>query len=90
MLSKNDLKELNQIDITQVKCNELKELTEIHIDEDLDIQKKLKNFFHDIKNPYCFKIYDTPVKINFSNSDKTLNDCLFKHFTSTKNEKDML
>ena len=53
---------------------ELVDINSIVIDENSDMKSKVLKYIEDVKNPYLFKVGDTIVKINFSDSDKTINE----------------
>lgn len=82
MISKKELVELSNIDFDNVDISTLKELTEIKIDKNANIEEKFDLFINQIGNPYMFTINKTPVKISFSeHTDRTLNDCLYQYFS---------
>lgn len=39
-------------------------------------EERLQDFIRQIKNPYCYLDGNTVVKISFSNTDTTMEDCL--------------
>lgn len=73
---------MSQMDITKISKLDLQELTDIKIDANMPIAERMEFFLSDIKNPYCFKVNGTPVKISFANHNKTINDCLYNFLVS--------
>jgi len=64
---------------------EIKELTDIHIDMELPIAERMEKYMDEIGNPYCFTVNGTAVNIRFSDTNKTLTESLYQYFTH-KNE----
>lgn len=46
------------------------------IDRTLPKEERIKDFIRQIKNPYCYKCGDVVVKVEFSDTDLTLEDCM--------------
>lgn len=86
MIDDATLKELSNVDLETVNKNQLKELNEIILDSEADINTKIEMFLTQIQNPYCFLVNGTPVKIVFENK-KTLEECLFNYFKTINGEK---
>lgn len=87
MLSNDDLESLSELNIESIKKGILKELTEITIDSNLNIEEKIESFFNKIHNPYYFLVNGTPVQITYNNhNNKTLDDCLYYYFNERKNK----
>ena len=82
LLSRNEMEELSKVSITSICPSELEELTSITIFTNASTGERMEMFLNDIKNPYCFKINGLPVKINFNNHNKTLEESLHEHFTN--------
>lgn len=84
MISKAQLQQMKNVDITQIEPHTLIEICSVHIDSSLPAAKKMQNYFEQIVNPYCFLCGDTPVKIRFVAEDKTLKQSLRNYFLSLK------
>lgn len=79
MLDYDCLEALSNVELANVDKTSLKELNDIVIDKEADIQTKIESFFNQIQNPYCFLVNGTPVKLVFENK-KTLKECLCNYF----------
>ena len=84
MLSRQDLEILSTVNIKDINKDELVELTEIDTDSDLSIEERFEFLLHKIKNPYCFLVNGNPVKIAFSNTERTLYDALKNYLINIK------
>lgn len=90
MLTRDELIELSKINLEDVNKNELKEITDIHIDQDSSIDVRFETFLAKIKNPYIFLVNGTPVQIIFDDhNSQTLDDCLLKYLIERKNLDNM-
>ena len=84
MITKLQLQQMRNVDITQVDRSTLVDIRNIHIDSSLPAAKKMQSYFEQIVNPYCFLCGDTPVRIRFVAEDRTLKQSLCDYFLSLK------
>lgn len=61
-----NLDEMRAIDIRTVNPESLVDITQIHIDENLEGEKRAEEFIRQVKNPYCFKVGKMIVKSSYS------------------------
>ena len=59
-----------------VKLEDVDELTSIKIDRRKPSNERILDFLTKVKNPYIFKVNGKLVRIRFSDTDKTAEDCL--------------
>lgn len=78
-----DLKELKRkvkyykdIPIDEINFADVIDIKDIKIDRRKSSDERLLDFLNVVENPYVFKIKGRVVKVNFSDSDKTAEDCL--------------
>lgn len=78
-----DLKELKRkvkyykdIPIDEINSADVIDIKDIKIDRRKSSDERLLDFLNAVENPYVFKIKGRVVKVNFSDSDKTAEDCL--------------
>lgn len=62
---KNDVTTLKSVDIRNVDKSSLVDLNSVHIDESKPVQERVLSFLQQIQNPYCFRIGDVAVKVNY-------------------------
>ena len=62
---KNDVATLKSVDIRSVDKSSLVDLNSVHIDESKPVQERVLSFLQQIQNPYCFRIGDVAVKVNY-------------------------
>lgn len=69
------LREMQEIDIRSVNPADLVDIENVTIRTDLPVEERLRDFIHQIKNPYCYRSHGVTVKISFAGKRK-LEDCL--------------
>ncbi|MFI3238266.1 MAG: hypothetical protein R3Y47_09625 [Lachnospiraceae bacterium] len=82
MLDIEQMETMAGADITSADKNRLVDISTIKVDKELPVKERIKNYIEQIKNPYCFKVNDTVVKIKFSDTDITMEQCLEGYFGS--------
>ena len=82
-LSEMDLQELKQVDVRTVDPDTLVDIKEIEIDRTLPKGERIQEFIRQIRNPYCFRVGDMGVKLEFLDSAPPLEDC-FTDFLQRK------
>ena len=61
-----NLEELRAVDIRTVKPENLVDITQIHIDENLEGKERAEEFIRQVKNPYCYMVGKMIVKSSYS------------------------
>lgn len=56
---------LRSVDIRSVDKKSLVDLNSVLIDESKPVQERVLSFLQQIKNPYCFRIGNVAVKVNY-------------------------
>lgn len=73
MMSVEAMKSVNP---KTVDRNNLVQRSSVRLDPAAPREERLRDFIQQIKNPYCYLDGKTVVKISFSSSDTTMEDCL--------------
>ena len=81
-INKEDLERMKQVDVRTVDRDSLVDIRAVKIDESLPKEQRFADFLRQIKNPYCFRCGKTVVKLNFADTDTTLEDCLKRYLRS--------
>jgi len=84
MISKSELIDMSDIDITNIDKSTLVDVDTIHIDPSQPIEKRMETFITAVKNPYCFLCGDTPVRVRYVSNKKSLEQSLGDYFISLK------
>ncbi len=71
-----DIVALKNIDPRTVNRDELVERSTVQIEQSASQNERLVDFVRQIKNPYCYKDGKTVVKISFSETKTTIEDCI--------------
>ncbi len=82
-MNKYNLKEIEEklnrcrnMKLEDVTLDDIDEISSIKIDKRKPSNERILNFIVKVKNPYIFKVNGKLVRINFSDTDKTAEDCL--------------
>ncbi|GHU79626.1 hypothetical protein FACS1894191_2860 [Clostridia bacterium] len=84
MLDTAQLDELSRNGADRIDRNALIDIKTVKIDISLPIANRMLSYLEQIKNPYCFLCGETPVKIRFSDTGKTLDEAIKGHFLGLK------
>lgn len=72
----NKIKKYENIPLSEVDIEAVDEITDIKINKRKPSNERILGFLHEVKNPYVFKLNGKLVRVRFSNTDKTADDCL--------------
>lgn len=72
----NKINECKNKSLDELNIDELDDISNIKIDKRKSSDERLLDFLSKTKNPYAFKVNGKIVKIEFSETDLTANDCL--------------
>lgn len=67
---------MKTVDPKNVDRSALVQRSSVRLNPDAPREDRLRDFIRQIKNPYCYLDGKTVVKITFSNTDTTMEDCL--------------
>lgn len=73
MIDKNnpDIDAMKAVDIRNVDKSQLVDLNTVKIDDTKPVAERVESFLQQINNPYCFKIGDVAVKVNYKSEGPT-------------------
>lgn len=73
MIDKNnpDIDAMKAVDIRNVDKSRLVDLNTVKIDDTKPVAERVESFLQQINNPYCFKIGDVAVKVNYKSEGPT-------------------
>ena len=74
--------EMRDIDIRLVDPATLVDMKDVKINTSLPHNERMLDFLEQIKNPYCFKVGKVAVKVSFSDTEATVEDCLERYLLS--------
>lgn len=66
-----DIESMKSVDIRSVDKSQLMDLNSVYIDESKPIPERIESFLQQIQNPYCFRIGDVAVKVNYKSEGPT-------------------
>ena len=56
---------MKDVDIRSVDKDSLVDLDSVQIDSSQSVQERVQSFLQQIQNPYCFRIGDVALKVNY-------------------------
>lgn len=74
-------KEMQNVDPRTVDRSTLVQRESIRIDPDGSREERILSYISQIKNPYCYLDGNTVVKIQFSETDTTIEDCFVNYLS---------
>ena len=77
-----DLDALKNVDIRTVDKSALTDISSVKINPTDSPEKKMKNYLEQLQNPYCFLCNGYAVKVEFANTDRTIEDCFSDYIES--------
>ena len=75
------LEEMRAVDPRAVERDTLVQRSSVIIDPKADKNKKIQEYVKQIHNPYCYLEGDTVVKISFSDTERTIEDCMHSYLS---------
>ena len=82
------LRELADVDICTVSKDSLVDIRDVKIDTSKSREERISDYIRQVKNPYCFQCNGIIVKMNFCQSEETLEDKLAGYFLSIQWQAD--
>lgn len=76
-----ELERMRNIDIQTINPDILKDIQNVHIDENLSKEERIQQFLEQIENPYCYKYDKTIIKVSFSDTNATFEDRLKEYLS---------
>lgn len=73
------LEHMRDVDVCTVDPDTLVDLADVKVNTTLPRAERLLDYLDQIKNPYCFKCGKTVVKVNFADTDATIEERLEKY-----------
>jgi hypothetical protein len=65
------IREMKNVDIQTVDKSTLVDIRTVAIDENLPVEERIKQLVEGLRNPYCFKVGDVAVKIEYEDTEVT-------------------
>ena len=81
-ITPDDLKKLKLVNIEAVDAESLVDIRDVKINPDLSKEERIAQFLNQIGNPYCFRCNGCVVQVSFTETERTLEDCLQDYFSS--------
>lgn len=81
-MNMNQIAEMKNTDIKTVDKSTLVDIKNVIINPAEPPEKKAKAYMEQIKNPYCFLCNGYAVKIDFSDNNKSIEDCFLNYIDS--------
>lgn len=72
---KEKLQICKDIPVNKICIDDVDEISNIRIDKRKSSNERILDFLNSVKNPYAFKVNGRIVKISFSITEKTADDC---------------
>lgn len=70
------LERCRNMSLDDVSLDDVDEISDIKIDKRKSSNERILDFLNKVKNPYIFKVNGKLVRMRFSDTEKTADDCL--------------
>ena len=70
------LERCRNMSLDDVTLDDVDEISDIKIDKRKSSNERILDFLNKVKNPYIFKVNGKLVRMRFSDTEKTADDCL--------------
>ena len=77
-----DLESMRNVDIQDFDPNTIPDIKDIHIDTNQPVSDRILNYITQAKNPYFVRCGKILVKIEYSETETTIEDCMEGYFRS--------
>ncbi len=81
-MTANCAADFKNMDIRTIQPDSLEDLEKVRINMNQPVEERMKEFIKQIKNPYFFRCGKLIVQVEYSDTDKTINDCLKEYVES--------
>ncbi len=78
-MEQNKLNAMKNTDIRTVDKATLVDIETVKINPKDSPAKKMADYIEQVKNPYCFLCNGYAVKLEFSDTERTIEDCLLEY-----------
>ena len=75
-LTMTELEKMRSVDIGAVDAESLPDLSGAAFDNALSREERIARFFAVVKNPYCFRVGEVGVQVEFAEDGPALQDTL--------------
>lgn len=76
------VKQMKAVDVRTVDKATLADIEDVEIDAGAEPGEKLAEYVRQIKNPYCFMCRGYAVKLEFADTDRTIEDRLMEYINT--------
>ncbi|MCL2774416.1 MAG: hypothetical protein FWD71_13870 [Oscillospiraceae bacterium] len=77
-----DLKAMRNIDIQHINPDTMPDIRDINVDNEKSLLDRTLDYINKIKNPYCIRCGKIIVKIEYAETETTIEDCMEGYFRS--------
>ena len=77
-----NLESMRNVDINCVDPDTLVDIRDTKVDVDKPLPERALDYLRQIKNPYCFRCGKIIVKVEYSETETTIEDCMEGYFRS--------
>ena len=68
------MRKVKETNIDELDVSELVDIREVKIDRSKPQLIRIISYINQVKNPYCFRVGISKVRVSYANKDESLND----------------
>ena len=77
-----DLESMRNVDIRDIEPETIPDIRDINIDSNKPLLERILDYINQVKNPYFIRCGKILVKIKYSETETTIEDCMEGYFRS--------
>jgi len=77
-----DLESMRNVDIRDIEPETIPDIRDINIDSNKPLLERILDYINQVKNPYFIRCGKILVKIEYSETETTIEDCMEGYFRS--------
>ena len=76
-----ELQEMKAADIRKIDREGLANISQIEIDRNWSMERRLRSYLEQTRNPYFIKNGDYVLQFQYSDEDRDMNDCMVEYLS---------
>lgn len=79
MITMEELQQMKQTDIMQVRREQLTEINSIEIDRSKPVENRIRSYLEQVRNPFLVRAGDYILKFGYEDCDRDMNDRMVEY-----------
>lgn len=80
-----ELQKMKEMDAREADREQLVDISEVQIDKSQPVERRIKSYLEQVRNPYLVKVGDYVLKFQYAEDGKELEDCMMDYVSKMAN-----